>query len=219
MRAPRLLPTLALLPFALVTGCTGQQPAVEPAPKASATPPSSSPSSGPSVSAPAATAVLPDGPLRELVPAPGEVPAGLEPVVAGSGPRDVGEVAAFSADPSAASRALSQHGFRAAYVAQYASRTDLRSLTVVAVRFADADGARADLDGDVAATGGTAVDAPTIGDASDVRRLELPDDEAAELLTVRFRKGPTTWLVAWRATRPADADVPLEIARALADRG
>lgn len=215
MRAPRLLPALALLAVTPVTGCTEQQPAVEPAPAASTGTPA--PTSTATGAAPPAE--LPDGPLRDLVPAPAEVPAGLEAVVAGSGPRDAAEVAAFSSDPQAASRALSQHGFRDAYVAQYASRTDSRSLTVVAVRFADADGARADLDGDVAATGGAAVDAPTIGDASDVRRLELPDDDAADLVTVRFRKGPATWLVAWRATRPADAQVPIGIARALAARG
>ncbi|MFP5219900.1 MAG: hypothetical protein ACLGIG_09215 [Actinomycetes bacterium] len=216
MRAPRLLPGVALLSLGVAgaAGCTDEQPALERPAAASAT-------ASPTDSTPTAAASidLPAGPLRELVPAPDEVPDGLEPVMEGSGPRDAAEVAAFSSDPSAASTQLARHGFEAAYVAQYASRTDLRSLTVVVVRFADAGGARADLDGDVSASGGTAVDAPTIGDASDARRLALPDAEAAELLTVRFRKGATTWLVAWRATRPADAAVPLAVAEALAERG
>lgn len=194
-------------------GCTEQRPALEPAPG------SSSATTSASASPSSAAVALPEGPLRDLVPAPDEVPAGLEPVLDGSGPRGAADVAAFSADPAAASAGLARNGFQSAYVAQYASRTDLRSLTVVAVRFAAPDGARADLDGDVAATGGTPVDAPTVGDASDVRRIELPEGDAAELLTVRFRAGSTTWLVAWRATRPADAEVPLGIARELAGRG
>ena len=195
-------------------GCSEQRPALEPAPGATAT--TTSASASPSSSAAPA---LPEGPLRDLVPAPDEVPTGLEPVLDGSGPRGAADVAAFSADPATASTELARNGFQSAYVAQYASRTDLRSLTVVAVRFAGPDGARADLDGDVAATGGTPVDAPRVGDASDVRRIELPEGEAAELLTVRFRVGSTTWLVAWRATRPADAEVALGIARELAGRG
>jgi hypothetical protein len=163
---------------------------------------------------------LPDGALRELVPAPDEVPEGLVPLLQASGPRDADAVAAFSSDPAAAQQALAAHGFRAAYVAQYASPSDPRSLTVLAARFADDAGAQADFEGDVAVSAGDAVETgATIGDASDVRRVALPDDAANELVTVRFRSGPTTWLLAWRAPRPADESIPLEVARELATRG
>lgn len=162
---------------------------------------------------------LPEGALRPLAPTPDEVPAGLVPLLQASGPRDAAAVAAFSADTEAAGATLDSHGFADAYVAQYASPSDARTLTVVVAQFAGADGARADFDGDVATSGGEVLDlAPAIGDASDVRRLALPGDEANDLVTVRFRSGATTWLLAWRAPRPADPAIPVDLARRLAER-
>lgn len=162
---------------------------------------------------------LPEGGLRGLVPAAEQLPDGLVPLLQASGPRDAAAVAAFSADAEAAAAALAANGFADAYVAQYASPTDSRTLTVVVVQFADVDGARADLEGDVAATGGEVVDVtPTIGDASDVRRVALPGDDVNDLVTVRFRAARTTWLLAWRAPLPADPSVPVELARRLAGR-
>ena len=162
---------------------------------------------------------LPEGALRDLVPTPQEVPAPLVPLLQGSGSRDAAAVSAFSADPAAAAGELAAHGFREAYVAQYASATDPRSLSVVVVRFATPEGAEADLAGDLAVPGGEVLESGAVGEASQVRRLSLPDDAAQDLVTVRFRSGATTWLLAWRAPVPADVAVPLELARTLAARG
>lgn len=212
-----------LLTAALAGGCTEQRPSLEPS-VASPTPsPAASP--GATAAAPppspagAPAAQLPEGALRDLVPTPQEVPPPLVPLVQGSGPRDAAAVAAFSADPAAAAADLAAHGFTDAYVAQYASQTDPRSLSVVVVRFATAEGAEADLAGDLAVPSGELVEAETIGDASQVRRVPLPGDDAQDLVTVRFRDGATTWLLAWRAPLPADTAIPVDLARVLAARG
>jgi hypothetical protein len=199
-----------------VAGCS-EDPAVQPPPPPAA--PASAPPEPAAAAEGEADVALPEGTLRDLVPAPADVPAGLVPLLQTSGPRDAAAVAAFSADPEAAATALAEHGFTDAYVAQYASPSDSRTLTAVVVRFRDADGARADLDADVESGAGVPVDADgPIGDASDVRRVDLPGDGADELLTVRFRAGSTTWLLAWRAPRPADPQVPVALARALSER-
>ena len=207
----------AVLVLGLVAGCDEQRPSLEP-PAAASPPPSASvrptqPAAEPTV------AQLPGGPLRDQVPAPQEVPEGLVPLLQASGPRDAAAVAAFSADAAVAAEELARHGFTDAYVAQYASATDPRSLTVVAVRFASPEGARDDLAGDLAVGGGELVETATIGEASEVRRLPLPDDDAQDLITVRFRVGSTTWLLAWRAPLPGDAAIPVGLARTLAGRG
>ena len=196
-----------------LAGCADQQPFVDPPAVASPSATTRTPTPAPPVSE------LPVGALRDLVPAPQEVPAGLVPLLQASGPRDAAAVAAFSADPTAAAASLAANGFTDAYVVQYASAADPRSLSVVAVRFATADGAKADYEGDVAVGGGEPVEVETIGEASQVRRLSLPDAGDQDLITVRFRSGATTWLLAWRARLPADAAVPVAIARTLAERG
>lgn len=210
MRTPVAL--TALLVTALA-GCE-QQPALEP-PGATPSSAVSAPAPGPS---PAAPVDLPAGALLPLVPQPGEVATGLVPLLQASGPRDAAAVAAFSSDPAAARAALTERGFADAYVVQYASPSDPRALTAVVVRFATAGGAEADYGSDVAAGGGTPVDAAAVGEASDVRRVDLPDEPAAELVTVRVRREATTWLLAWKAPRPADASIPLELARRLVER-
>ena len=217
MRAGGARAAAALLLALGLTGCVDEQPALEP-PASAAAPSAAVPSAGAGTAAatPAPAVELPAGALRDLVPRPEEVPPPLVPLLQASGPRDAAAVAAFSGDPAAAQVALAEHGFADAYVAQYAAPDDPRALTVVVVRFADQGGAAADLGGDLAASSGEVVPAPVVGDASQVRRLALPD--GAELVTVRLRAGATTALVAWRAARPADAEVPLGLARALAAR-
>jgi len=202
----------------VLTGC-GQQPALEP-PRAVPTPTSALPTSAPSALATGAVATpLPDGALRDLVPSPDEVQPGLVPLLEVSGPRDAAAVASFSTDPGTARDELVANGFSDAYVVQYAARDDSRALTAVVVRFATPDGARADLEADLAASAGEVVaDAPPVGEASEVRRFDLPDDGPDELVTVRFRSGATTWLLAWRAPAPPDVDVPVGLARLLAGR-
>jgi hypothetical protein len=161
---------------------------------------------------------LPEDPLRPLVPAPDEVPPGMVPLLAGSGSRDAAAIAEFSADPAAAARALADHGFRTAYVAQYAHPSDGRVLSVVVVRFADAAGARADLEGDLAGSSGQVVTHEQVGEQSQLRRQPLPGDDAGELVTLRFRQGATTWLLAYGARPTADPQVAVDLARPLLDR-
>lgn len=171
---------------------------------------------------PVAAVSLPDGPLRELVPAPDEVPTGMVPLLTASGSRDAGAIAEFSPDPAAALVSLVEHGFAAAYVTQYADPAGSRVLSVVVARFGSPEGAQADLDVDLAASSGEAVTATTVGDASDVRRQPLPggNDEpaAAELVTLRFRAGSTTWLLAYGDRPKADPEVAVRLGRLLAGR-
>lgn len=196
-----------------LTGCGGDdQPAARSSPTASPQPPSSA----------VPDIVLPAGPLRELVPQTEDLPPGMVPIVAGTGPRDVKAVAGYSADPAKAQGLLTTHGFRNAYVAQYADPATGRVLSVVVSRFSTSSGATADLSGDLAASTGTVVTAPAVGEQSEVRTQPLPPSGASagpgELVTVRFRKGATTWLVAYGATPTADPEVALGVARALAAR-
>jgi hypothetical protein len=190
----------------LLTGCSEDEPAAPQAPSASA------------LTAPLPGVTLPPDPLRDLVPTPEEVPAGMVPLLAGSGPRNLQAVADFSADPAAAAASLTEHGFTSAYVAQYAHPTDGRVLSVVVSRFGDAAGAEADLAGDLASSTGDEVAVPTVGAASQARRQPLPGNDEGQLLTLRFRAGATTWLLAYGAVPEADPDVAVELARALVER-
>ncbi len=182
---------------------------------------SAAPSSRPE---PPSTAVpdisLPAGPLRDLVPATADLPPGMVPILSGSGTRDADAVAAYSADPVSAKVLLGQHGFTSAYVGQYADPADGRVLSVVVTRFATTAGAAADLAGDLTGSGGTLVATPTLGERSEVRRQPLPAPSPSasftgELITVRFRQGDTTWLVAYGASPAADPEVATEVATRL----
>ncbi|MCU1692705.1 MAG: hypothetical protein JWM64_1796, partial [Frankiales bacterium] len=164
----------------LLSACTGSD---EPAPVRPV----------PTAVAPTASVTLPADPLLALVPRPDDVPSGLLPVVAGSGPRDLAAVAAFSGDPAAAATALRAHGFSAAYVAQYAEQLSAgargRVLSVVVSRFATLKGAADDLAGDVAASGtGERAD---VGSGASLRVQPLPGG-AGQLTTLRFRVGTRT---------------------------
>jgi hypothetical protein len=184
---------------------------------------SSTPTSGPEPTPPASSVAvpdiqLPDDPLRDLLPRTADLPPGMVAILAGSGPRDGHTIAGYSADPKSAGTLLTQHGFRSAYVAQYADPATGRVLSVVVSRFSTAAGATADLDADLKASTGEQVKAGQVGEKSDVRRQPLPGGKG-QLVTVRFRKGATTWLVAYGATPTADPTVATELATTLADRG
>lgn len=201
-------PTLALLVLAgvLASGCSEQSPTVPPDPLASA------------LTAPLPGVELPADPLRALVPTPAEVPAGMVPLLTGSGPRALQAVADYSADPAAAARSLTEHGFRSAYVAQYADPAGGQVLSVVVVRFADAAGATADLAGDLAGSAGDPVDLDPVGEQSQARSQPLPGGGAGELVTLRFRRGATTWLLAYGDRPDADPQVAAGLAKALVAR-
>lgn len=161
--------------------------------------------------------VLPADPLRDLVPRTADLPPGMVPILAGSGPRDAHAIATYSADPKAAGTLLTTHGFRSAYVAQYADPTSGRVLSVVVSRFATAAGATADLATDLAASTGEQISTTTVGELSQVRRQPLPGGKG-QLVTVRFRKQATTWLVAYGAMPTADPHVATDLATTLAAR-
>ena len=175
------------------------------------------PPSAAAVSAPVPGVTLPPDALRDLVPTPAEVPAGMTPLLTATGPRDAAAIAAFSADPAAAGRALKANGFSRAYVAQYASQASGEVLSVVAVRFTTVKGATADLTADIKASSGTRVALAAVGDQSAATTQPLPKD-GGQLLTLRFRSGPTTWLVAYGKKPSPDPAVALALARKLVSR-
>jgi hypothetical protein len=174
-----------------------------------------------SASAPIPGVTLPPGALSDLVPSPSEVPAGMVPVVLGSGPRDLDAVAAYSGTGAVKTRAadaLRTHGFQQAYVAQYANQTTGQGLTIVISRFATADGATADFSDDEKATAGTAVPTEQLGDASSVTKQTIGGSVTSELVLVRFLRGTDTWVIAYQAAPTADPTVPVELAKRLLAR-
>ena len=204
-RAPTAAAVVVLGVVCGLAGCSGDAPAAGPAPRASAAP----------------ALPLPADALTDLVPAPEEVPAGMVALLTSTGKRDVAAVAAYSADPAAAAKALSEHRFQSAYVAQYADPNGARILSVVVSRFADAAGAEADLTGDLAASSGELLDLARLGEVSQARRQALPGGSggsAGELLTLRFRQGRTTWLLAYGDQPRADPQVAIALGRLLVDR-
>lgn len=140
----------------------------------------------------------------------------MVPLLTGSGRRDAAAIAGFSSDAKAAAALLAAHGFASAYVAQYADPTSPQVLSVVVVRFATEQGATADLNGDLAGSSGELVQAVAVGAASQLRRQPLPG--GGELLTLRFRVGATTWLLAYGNRPTAGTDVALRLGQLLAGR-
>lgn len=180
----------------------------------------SSPFDDPDVaaSAPVPGVTLPPGTLVDLVPSPSEVPAGMVPVVLGSGPRDLDAVAGYSgtgAVKERAAQALREHGFQQAYVAQYANQTTGQGVTVVVSRFATAQGATADFSDDAKATSGTPVPTETLGEVSSVTKQTIAGSVQSELVLVRLVRGTDTWVLAYQAAPSADPAVPVELAKRL----
>lgn len=199
----RRLVTLALLP-ALLSGCGDDGAGLDPKEQASA---------------PVPGVTLPPGPLLDLVPTPAEVPAGMVPIIKGSGPRDLVTVAGYSGTDRAQGEAsLRSHGFQAAYVAQYANQTTGQVLSVLVSSFATTQGATADFSDDQRGTSGTPVPAEQLGDASSVTTQTIAGSVSSELLLVRFLKGTRTWTLAYQAAPKADPAVGLALAKALLAR-
>ena len=172
-------------------------------------------------SAPIPGVTLPPGGLLELVPTPEEVPAGMVPVVQGSGPRSLDVVAGYSGTGAAATRAaasLREHGFADAYVAQYANQTTGQVLSVVVSRFASASGASADFSDDQKGTSGKIIPSEQLGDASSVTSQTVPGSVASELVLVRFVRGTDTWVIAYQAAPKADPAVPVGLAKTILAR-
>ena len=193
----------------------------------------SSGSSGPKVdpqtaaSAPVPGVTLPPDALVDLVPRPDEVPAGMVPLLKGSGPRDLTTVAGYSARGAAQTAATAQaaaaakltaHGFAGAYAAVYRNPSTGQSLSVVASTFKTTAGAIADFADDQVGTAGKKVVTPTIGEASSVTTQTAPGSVGKELVLVRFRRGATTWLLGYEAAPTADPQVAIDLATALLKR-
>jgi hypothetical protein len=164
---------------------------------------------GPTASASASVPLptLPPGALHDRVLQPGEVSRSLVPIAMQTGARDIASIAGFSADPATARTSLQQHGFQSAYVVQYADPTTSAVVTNVATKFATAAGATADLTGDLtaAARTGTPFDVTGLGDQAGGVSGKLQSDTAAgSLVTLRWRVGDTTWLLAVGARNPVD---------------
>ena len=185
---PRLLTRLVAVCAAvvLVAGCSsGDKPSASPTP-----------------SIPLPT--LPPGELKDKVLQPSEVGRNLTPISMQTGARDVAGIASFSADPKAAQKQLEKDGFQSAYVVQYADPATNAVVVNVVTKFATEAGATADLTADLkgSETGGGAVfPVSALGDqAGGVRGKR--DDKSVEgsLVTLRWRKGDTTWLLAVSAS-------------------
>jgi hypothetical protein len=172
-------------------------------------------------SAPLPGVTLPPGALADQVARPDEVPAGMVPVIKGSGPRDAHTVASYSGSGPAATSAearLKAHAFVGAYVGQYANPSTGQVLSMVASRFGTPTGAQADFADDLKGNQGKTVVSPTIGEQSAVTVQALPGRPASELVLVRFRRGAMTWSLAYKAVAPADAQVAIQLAQKVLDR-
>ena len=183
----------------------------------------SSPYDDPDVaaSAPLPDVTLPPGTLLDLVPTPTEVPAGMVPVVLGSGTRTLDEIAAYSGSGTVKTQAatsLRAHGFQDAYVAQYANQATGQVLSVVVSQFATAAGATADFSEDQKGTSGTPVPSEQLGDSSSVTKQTVAGSTAGELVLLRMVRGTHTWVIAYQASPTASPDVPIGLAKVLLSR-
>jgi hypothetical protein len=202
-------PTL-LLAAALLAGCGG----------GSDTPTATDPDVAASAPLPGVT--LPPGALVDQVLRPDEVPAGMVPILQGSGPRDAKVVASYSGTGAAATAAearLRAHKFQAAYVAQYANEATAQVIVVVVSRFATPADAAADFADDIKSSQGKTVPtATTIGEQSTVTTQPLPGTPKTDLVLVRFRRDARTWSLAYRAPTTADVQLPIQLATSLLAR-
>lgn len=183
----------------------------------------STPTTDPDVaaSAPVPGLTLPPDTLATLVSQPDEVPAGMVPLAAGSGARDLAVVAGYSgtgAAEKAAEAKLKAHGFVKAYVAQYASESTGQVLSILVSEFATAAGATADLADDLKAAQGKSVSAATLGEQSAVTQQDIPGSIASQLVIARFRRGVDTWSLAYKAGPTADPQVAIGLATKLLSR-
>jgi len=202
---PRLILRAAavLAAVTLAGGCSsGKDPKVQPTP-----------------SLPVVT--LPPGDLREKVLQPLEVTTNMVPIAAQTGTRDATGIAAFSADPKAAEQALVKNGFQSAYVVQYADPAANTVITNVVTKFATAAGATTDLTADLTSSAktGTAFTADGLGEqAGGVAGKRDDKSPEGSLVTLRWRSGDTTWLLAVSASTPVAQDGVRKLADKLMTR-
>lgn len=195
----------------LLAGCSGGSPTAVP---------QGTDNPDVAASAPVPGVSLPPGALVDQVLRPDEVPAGMVPILKGSGPRDVAVVAGYSGSGPAAAAAearLKAHAFVGAYVAQYANQGTGQVISILASRFGSAASAAADFTDDLRGPQGKTVPTAMLGEQSAVTVQSVPG-RTADLVLVRFRRGTTTWSLAYQAPAPADAQLPITLARTLLTR-
>jgi hypothetical protein len=194
------------------------------APTAEDTPPPPAsdppPAPTPSVSAtPAAT--LPPDELTPLVPAPADVPAGMQLTGGGvSGPVDADEVSSLSSYPEAAEKALGVNGFESGYQVQYVDPASGALVTATVARFAAPEGAKAHFARDVAeARSEAAQESVTgLGDEAAQSSFSVPEGDVDEVFALRFRKGATWWVLSTAAPGKADRALARRLAETVLER-
>lgn len=209
MKITRLVSSVSLA--ALLAGCASGSSAT----------PTGTENPDVAASAPLPGVTLPPGQLVDQVLRPDEVPAGMVPILLGSGPRDAKVVASYSGTgqkAAAAEARLRAHGFQEAYVAQYANKDTAQVLVVLVSRFTTAQNAAADFADDLKGNTGKTVPNPTIGEQSAVTVQTLPGKPATDLVLVRFRRDTMTWSLAYRAPTPAAVQLPIQLAGHLLTR-
>ncbi|HVE62330.1 MAG TPA: hypothetical protein VNB94_00820 [Mycobacteriales bacterium] len=178
---------------------------------------------------PTVAVTLPGGSLADKVLQAEDVPDGLVPILAQTGTADVSRIAGFSADSAAAEKSLREHGFDDAYVVQYGDQKSGRFIVNVVSTFDSAEGAEADLTADLisARQTGTPFPVDDLGDqAGGVRAVRADPASASgapsasgtpsndfDLVTVRWRLGSTTWLLAVGARGTVEQDAVIKLAR------
>ena len=98
---------------------------------------------------------------------------------------------------------MQRNGFQSAYVVQYADPATGAVVTNVVTKFATVEGATADLTADLksATRTGAAFEVTGLGDqAGGIRGTRDKDSVNGSLVTLRWRRGDTTWLLAVSAT-------------------
>jgi len=157
--------------------------------------------------------------LVELVPAVTDLPAGYT-LVEGAGPVDVVAVAAVSADPDAAEKALQAEGLTGGYVAEYDEQQTGAFVAVSVLRFAAETGARAHFARGVSesAADADAIIMPAVGDESAAFTETVPEGDVAEIVSVRFRVRDVVWLIETGGQQRVDTMFAQQIASRLVRR-
>ena len=165
---------------------------------------------------------LPPGSLADQVLQEDDVPDGFVPLLAQTGPADITRIAGFSVDSTAAEKSLREHGFDEGYVVQYGHQKSGRFIVNVVATYETAEGAEADLTADLESARKTGIPFPVtdLGDqAGGVRGANGASAQtASDLVTVRWRKGSTTWLLAVGATGTVEQEAVVKLARIVLER-
>ncbi len=170
---------------------------------------------------PVVAVTLPPGSLADQVLREEDVPEGFIPLLAQTGEADISRIAGFSSDSAAAEKSLQEHGFKEGYVVQYGDQKSGRFIVNVVATYDTVDGATADLTADLASAQKTGTPFPVTGlgdQAGGVRGANGSSAQTgSDLVTVRWRRGSTTWLLAVGATGTVEQEAVVKLARIVLD--